>query len=36
MNNIWDKIKHSNVVKVATAYGVVCWILLQVQDGLKS
>lgn len=34
MNNIWDKIKHSNVVKVATAYGVVCWILLQVQDAV--
>ena len=34
MNVIWDKIKHSNVVKVATAYGVVCWILLQVQDAV--
>lgn len=34
MNNFWDKIKNSNVVKVATAYGVVCWILLQVQDAV--
>ena len=34
MNVIWDKIKHSNAVKVATAYGVVCWILLQVQDAV--
>ena len=34
MNSFWDKIKNSNVVKVATAYGVVCWILLQVQDAI--
>ena len=34
MNSFWDKIKNSNVVKVATAYGVVCWILLQVQDAV--
>ena len=34
MNGLWDKIKNSNVVKVATAYGVVCWILLQVQDAI--
>tara|TARA_B110001454_G_scaffold110102_1_gene103408 strand:- start:48 stop:2249 length:2202 start_codon:yes stop_codon:yes gene_type:complete len=34
LNNLWDKIKHSNVVKVATAYGVLCWILLQVQDSV--
>ena len=34
MNGIWDKIKNSNIVKVATAYGVVCWILLQVQDAV--
>ena len=34
MNTFWDKIKNSNVVKVSTAYGVVCWILLQVQDAV--
>ncbi|SVD70473.1 uncharacterized protein METZ01_LOCUS423327, partial [marine metagenome] len=34
MNGIWDKIKNSNIVKVATAYGVVCWILLQIQDAV--
>ena len=34
MNGLWDRIKHKNVVKVATAYGVVCWILLQVQDAV--
>ena len=34
MNGIWDKIKNSKIVKVATAYGVVCWILLQVQDAV--
>ena len=34
MNSFWDRIKHKNVVKVATAYGIVCWILLQIQDAV--
>tara|TARA_Y100001935_G_scaffold78404_1_gene65537 strand:- start:3027 stop:5258 length:2232 start_codon:yes stop_codon:yes gene_type:complete len=34
MNSLWDRIKHKNVVKVATAYGFVCWILLQIQDAV--
>tara|TARA_B100000902_G_scaffold245639_1_gene232558 strand:+ start:3432 stop:5654 length:2223 start_codon:yes stop_codon:yes gene_type:complete len=34
MNSFWDRIKHKNVVKVATAYGFVCWILLQIQDAV--
>ena len=30
MRNTWDKFKHRNVVKIATAYAVVGWVMLQV------
>ena len=30
MKNMWDKFKHRNVVKIASAYAVVGWVMLQV------
>jgi len=30
MKNTWDKFKHRSVVKIATAYAVVGWVMLQV------
>jgi hypothetical protein len=32
MNSIWVELKRRNVVRVAIAYAVVCWLLLQVAD----
>ncbi|MDX1570441.1 MAG: hypothetical protein R3200_08150 [Xanthomonadales bacterium] len=32
MANIWTELKRRNVVRVGIAYGLVCWMLLQIAD----
>lgn len=34
LKNLWEGIKHSNVARIATAYAVVSWILLQAQEAV--
>ena len=32
MKSIWGELKRRNVVRVGIAYGLVCWVLLQIAD----
>ncbi len=36
MNNLFTELKHRNVLRVACAYAVVSWIILQVVDVIAA
>ena len=36
MTSVWGQLKQRNVVRVAIAYGIVSWLVLQLTDVLVS